>query len=90
MAQPGWQPEKGMTSPTQKQKVIYILSGHGAGSKEEEVVKQVNTIEERVGNLVRAIYSRASNAAHGTKDKKEVGRILNYFEAFAHDLLDLE
>jgi len=87
---PGYQQEKGASGATQKQKVTYILRLYNAGSKEEEVVKQAATVEDRIGNLVRAIYSRASNAAHTSKDKKEVIRILNYFEAFAHDLLNLD
>lgn len=89
-SQSGWQLEKGTNGPTQKQKVLYILRQRKAGSKEEEVVRQVDAVEERVGTLVRAIYSRASNAAHSSKDRLEVTRILRYFEAFAHDLLDLE
>lgn len=88
--QPGFQLEKGATSPTQKQKVVHILRKHNAGSKEEEVAKQAIFIEDRVGNLVRAMYSRASNAAHTSRDRKEVIRILNYFEAVAHDLLNID
>lgn len=90
ISQPEWKLEKDAKRPTQKQKAIFILRRRGAGSKEEEVLKQINFIEELVGNLVRSVYSRASNAAHGVKDRREVVRLLNYFEAFAHDLLDLD
>ena len=45
---------------------------------------------KNIGDLVRATYTRASDAAHRTKDRREVRRIVRYFEAFAHDLLDLD
>ena len=67
----------------------YILEARRAGSNEHEVTEQVDLIEERVGNLVRSTYGRASDAAHRGKRRSEARRILNYFEAFAHDLLDL-
>lgn len=82
--------EPNTCGPTQKQRVRYILEQHGAGSKEREVVEQVTSLEDRIGSLVRATYSRASDAAHRSKNRKEVSRIVNYFEAFAHDLLNLD
>ena len=57
---------------------------------EREVVEKAGLIEDHVSELVRATYTRASDAAHGGKGRKEVRRILNYFTAFAHDLLDLD
>lgn len=82
--------EKNTSGPTQKQRVRYILRARGAGSKEQEVAELVASLEEMIENLVRATYSRASDAAHRGKDRREVRRIVNYFEAFAHDLLDLD
>jgi len=61
-----------------------------AGSKEQQVAEQVDVMEDRMGNLVRATYTRVSDAAHRTKDRREVRRIVRYFEVFAHDLLDLD
>ena len=78
------------SGPTQKQRVRYILQTRGAGSKELKVVEQVDTIEAWVGDLTRATYARASDAAHRTKSRREVRRIVRYFEAFAPDLLDLD
>ncbi len=75
--------------PTQKQRVRLILDRRSAGSKEKEVLEQVTTMDELIGNIVRATYSRASDAAHRFKAKGEVSRILRYFEAFSHDLLNL-
>ncbi len=86
----GWfKLEQNARGPSHKQKVIHIMKKRGAGSKEREVLEQVEVLEERIGQLVRATYSRASDAAHQAKDRNEVIRILNYFDAFAHDLLDV-
>lgn len=82
--------DKQTPGPTQKQRVRYVLQERGAGSKEQKVAEKVDVIEDWVGDLARATYTRASDAAHRTKDPKEVRRIVRYFEAFAHDLLDLD
>lgn len=78
------------SGPTQKQRVRCILEKYGAGSKEREVVEQVGKLEEMIGDIVRATYSRASDAAHTFKARKEVLRIIKYFDVFAHDLLNLD
>lgn len=88
-ARPWYKQETNSSRPTQKQRVRYILEQQSAGSKEREVVEQVTYLEDRIGNLVRATYSRASDAAHRSKNRREVIRIVNYFEAFADDLLNL-
>jgi hypothetical protein len=87
--QRSWYRSESQDGRPQKQRVKYILESRHAGSNEHEVTEQVDLIEERVGNLVRSTYGRASDAAHRGKRRSEARRILNYFEAFAHDLLDL-
>ena len=78
-----------VSGPTQKQRARYVLLERGAGSKEHEVAQLVGTLDGMIEDLVRAIYSRASDAAHRFKARDEVARILRYFEAFAQDLLGL-
>lgn len=90
VAQPWFRREDNTSGPTQRQKALYILRQRDAGSKEEEVVKQVMAMDDVVSGLVRATYLRASDAAHRSKSRREIIRILNYFHALAHDLLDLE
>jgi hypothetical protein len=85
-----YQQEKNTSGPTQKQRVRYILEQRGAGSKQREVVEKAAFLEDWIGEMVRATYSRASDAAHRKKSRTEVNRITSYFEAFAQDLLDLE
>lgn len=85
-----WYEQQPDTSgPTQKQRVRYILQKQGASSNTKDVVEQISIIDTLVGNLVRDIYSRASDAAHRFKELKEVKRILRYFNAFVFDLLNL-
>ncbi len=89
-AQPWFTPESGNEKPTQRQRAKFILKMRGAGSNESELVeKNLDLVDAKVEALVRSTYNRASVAAHGTKGRTEVVRILRYFEAFTHDLLDL-
>jgi hypothetical protein len=87
--QVGYKQEMGLSGPTQKQRVKYILAVKGGGSKQQAVVQNIALIEDKIGNLVRDTYQRASDAAHRSKDKTEAFRILRYFEAFAYDLLNI-
>lgn len=92
-AETWFKPETKDGRPTHKQRVRHIMRHRDAGSSETEVVEQIGLIEERaesIGSIVRSTYSRASNAAHTGGDRTEARRILTYFEAFAHDLLDLD
>lgn len=88
--EPWYVHDESTSGPTHKQRVRYILRTRGSGSKEQKVAEQVDVMEDKIGDLVRATYTRASDAAHRTKDRREVRRIVRYFEAFAHDLLDLD
>jgi hypothetical protein len=89
-AQPWYRKEPNTSGPTQKQRVRFALRAQGAGSKQRDVVEEVSILEEQIGNLVRATYARASDAAHRMKGRTEARRVLRYFEAFAFDLLNLE
>jgi hypothetical protein len=85
-----WYKQEGESrKPTRKQRVRYILQSRGANSTQREVVEKVDVLEEMVADLINSTYGRASDAAHTFETKKEVIRLLRYFEAFAHDLLDL-
>jgi len=82
--------EPNTSGPTQKQRTRFILQLYDVGSKEMEVASKVSNLEDMIGDLVRATYSRASDAAHRAKARREVVRIVTYFDAFAYDLLNLE
>lgn len=87
--EPWFKQDPNTSGPTQKQRVKYIVQKNKVGSKERKVIEQVDMLDERVANIVRLTYTRASDAAHRYKSKQEVSRILKYFEAFAFDLLNL-
>lgn len=89
MKQSWFKLEVNTSGPTQKQRVRYILELQNGGSKQGEVIGLVASIDGLVADLVRATYSRASDAAHRLKGRKEANRLLMYFEAFAYDLLNL-
>lgn len=84
-----YKPEVNTTGPTHRQRVKYILEGYNAGSKELEVAQEIGTIDDLVANTIRGLYSRASDAAHRHKEKREVTRLVRYFDAFVEDLLNL-
>ena len=75
---------------TQKQRVIYTLKQHEVGSAEEKVVRDIGTLDEMIGGLIRDTYTRASAAAHTFGGQKEAKKLLKYFEAFAYNLIDLD
>lgn len=92
-AQKWYKPEPNTKGPSQKQRVRYIAEKNHAGSREREVAEMVGILDKRIedmGILVRSVYSRANAATHRSKERREVVRIVGYFEAFAHDLLNLD
>ena len=75
--------------PTHAQRVRYILEQKNADGSQHSMMKELDLVDERVTRLVRSTYSRASNAAHRSRDLGGVRTILRYFEAFTADLLGL-
>jgi hypothetical protein len=82
--------EPDTNGPTHRQRTRFVLERQGAGSKQTAVVDEMDVLHEKIGGLVRATYARASDAAHRMKGRTEARRIFRYFEAFAHDLLNLD
>lgn len=82
--------EPGTSGPTQKQRARFILEQNGAGTREAGVAQEIAVLDEMIGSMVRATYARASDAAHRMKGRTEARRVFRYFEAFAHDLLNLD
>lgn len=86
---PWYRVEPNTNGPTHRQRARFILEQHSAGSKQRAVVEEISVLDEMVGELVRATYTRASDAAHRMKGRSEARRVFRYFEAFAYDLLNL-
>lgn len=87
---PGFKFEDGQKQPTMKQKVRFVLTSRGRGKTQTAVTeKAIGVIEDLVGDVVRATYSRASLAAHLETTRTEVLRIKRYVDTVLFDLLEV-
>ncbi len=87
---PGFKFEDGQKQPTMKQKVRFVLTSRGRGKTQTAVTeKAIGVIEDLVGDVVRATYSRASLAAHIETTRAEVLRIKRYVDTVLFDLLEV-
>lgn len=90
LAQAGFRLEQGRTRPTMKQQVRFILKVRGFGKTQMDAPeKSVVTIEERIGEVTRAIYDRASLGTHVTQSKAEVVQIKRFVDTVLFDILGL-
>lgn len=91
ISQPGYKQEKDVHGPTMKQKTVFILKSRGAPSSElRSLTDSVNIVDEMVGNFVRSVYQRSSNATHTTTTKPEVQRIRDYVTLALKELLEIK
>lgn len=78
-------------NPTQSERTKFILRQRKAGSAAVEAAESyMVSVEERLGHVVRASYSRASNSAHTGAEKGEVAHQLRYVNALLAELLPPE
>ncbi len=89
--QPWFTQDSSTSGITQTQRARFILQKKNQGSKTLEVVeKNVNLVDERISELVRSTYNRASSAAHTYRSYDEVMKILAYLDLLIADLIDIE
>ncbi len=76
--------------PTHAEKVRFILERKaGIGSSEVTTAQEaVGEIESRLGQVVRAVYTRTSAAAHVQKDREEIRTVLRYARAVLLELAE--
>lgn len=87
---PGYKPEKDTHGPTMKQKVMFILKSRQAPeSKWKPCADSVAVVDERVGNMVRSVYQRASRATHVAADRKEASRVRDYVLLALSEILEV-
>ncbi len=80
--------KKDSNPPTHAERTIYILRAHRAGSAAEEAAESfLNNVEERLGQVVRASYRRASASTHAGAERDEVLQQLRYINALLTELL---
>lgn len=90
MKEPGFKLEQNQTKPTMKQKVRYILKQRNLNdTKRIPAEKSVEMVDEIIGQMARAVYSRASLSTHLTTTKQEVIQIKRYIDIVFHEILEL-
>ena len=90
MAQEGFALEANQTTPTMKQKVRFVLTSRGRNKTQREAAeKSLALIGELSGEVMRAIYNRASLATHVQESKMEVQKIKRYVDTVLFDLLEI-
>jgi hypothetical protein len=76
--------------PTMAQRAKFILQKKRRGKTTIEMAeREVQVVDEKVSELVRSAYNRASDAAHNYETRSEVVLILRYFEALMYDLIEV-
>jgi hypothetical protein len=89
-AQAGFKSESGQTKPTMKQKVTFVLTSRGRDKTQRlSAEKSLAVIEELSGEVLRAVYDRASLATHVHESRSEVQQIKRYLDTVLFDLLEI-
>jgi len=90
VAQGWYKAEDGQKKPTMKQKVRYILTSRERNkTQRDSAEKMLMLIEELSGEVMRAVYNRASLATHIHQSKGEVHKIKRYVDTVLFDLLEI-
>ncbi len=90
VGQKGFQYEKGQTTPTQKQKVRYILRVQGAsGTARDTPEKSAALIEEMFASFARSTYQRSSFPTHVASARRDVLQMKMYVDGVLAELLQI-
>ena len=80
--------EERKRGPTKAEQVRFVMERLNKGSKEIDTAKNaVQKVEDSLECLTRSLYSRASDASHRNKDKKEIIQTMKYLDAVLLELL---
>jgi Predicted pPIWI-associating nuclease len=89
-AQPWFKLEEKQTKPTMKQKTRYVLTSRGRPKTQRATAeKTAALVEELSGEVMRAVYDRASLATHVETSKQEVARVKRYVDTLLFDFLEI-
>ena len=89
-AQENYKAEPNQTRPTMKQKARFILVSRGRNKTQRQAAeKMFGLIDELSGEVLRAIYNRASLATHVHQSKGEVQQIKRYVDTMLFDILEI-
>jgi len=90
VASQGFQLEQGQKSPTQKQKVRFILRARKNKSASVAVAEaSLDTVEESVAVLARSTYQRGSASTHAATNAPEIRNLKRYIDALLAELLEI-
>lgn len=85
-----YKPEGGQKKPTMKQKALYILISRERNKTQRIAAeKMFGLIEGLFGEVMRAVYNRASLATHVHQSRSEVQQIKRYVDTMLFDLLEI-
>jgi hypothetical protein len=90
MASPGYQPEAGRPTPTQKQKVRFILRARNSGAAAVTVAEgSLDAVQEAVAVLARSTYTRSNVSTHTATGGAEIRNMKRYVDALLGELLEI-
>lgn len=90
MAEPGFQLEKGLTRPTQRQKALHVLLKRRISRDARQAPElAVSAIEELSASITRSTYTRGAMSAHGITGATEVRQMKMYVDAVLAELLEI-
>ena len=90
MAVAGIQLEPGLSKPSQKQKVKFILRARRSSSAAVAVAEaSLGTVDEAVATLARSTYQRGSVSTHVGASGQEIKNVKRYVDALLAELLEI-
>lgn len=90
MGAPGFQLQAGLTKPTQKQKVRFILRARRSSSSAVAVAEaSLETVDEAVATLARSTYQRGSVSTHARTTDNEIRNLKRYVDAILGEILEI-
>lgn len=86
----GYQPEGDRTTPTQRQKVRFILRSRKSSAAAIGVAEtSLGTVDEAVALLARSTYQRSNVSTHTTTGGSEIRNLKRYVDALLGELLEI-
>lgn len=90
IASDGFKFERGMTTPTHKQKVRHILRSRDIGSTLRKTPEDAaSLVDELIASITRAAYDRGSMAAHVASTEREIKQAKMYADSVLAELLEI-
>ena len=90
MGTPGYKADEGRSTPTQKQKVRFILRARRSGSTALTVAESsLEAAEEAVASLARSTYQRSNVSTHTDTGAAEIRNLKRYVDALLGELLEI-